>query len=245
MANQLYFLPMGYCDCLDSVLTPETATGKRLKVPIWSYLIKTPSANILFDTGMPHICVTDPRSLFPNTENIIPVMQEEDKVEKRLNQLGLMVDDIDLVINSHFHFDHAGGNAAFPNHTILVQKDELDLYNPDVAGFQIAPNRYQTVQGQKEIAAGVYLLPTPGHTPGHQSLLVRTEDSGAFVITSDAVYTSANFTPENLGAMWNATQGATSVTYLQDVQLQEKARVFFSHDPEQGRLFERAPFAYR
>src|SRR5438105_5163157 len=104
--------------------------------------------------------------------------------------------DVACVINTHLHFDHCGGNRLFPGLPIYVQRIEReaarqpDYTIPEWVEFEGA--RYVELDGEAEIAPGVRALPTPGHTPGHQSVLVDTED-GLVVVAGDVAYQWEDF----------------------------------------------------
>jgi len=118
-------------------------------------------------------------------------------LEDGLRQAGFVPDEIVMVINTHLHFDHAGGNmfkradgslaVSFPNARYVVQAGEYHYAthtNERTAGSYFAHNfvplaeagRFDFVEGEREIVSGIHLLPTPGHTPHHQSILLS--DSG-------------------------------------------------------------------
>jgi N-acyl homoserine lactone hydrolase len=112
--------------------------------------------------------------------------------------------DVVAVINTHLHFDHCGGNRLFPGVPIHVQRAERELARdpeftvPEWVEFDGAT--YVEHEGDAEIATGVRVVPTPGHTPGHQSVLVDTED-GLVVIGGDVAYTWDEFdAPANASA---------------------------------------------
>ncbi len=220
---------------------PEHYEDRRLRVPIWSYLIRTDSANILIDTGMPPAALDGP--LFSN-DRIIPVMTRDDVITSRLASLGLEPSDIDILVNSHCHFDHAGGNSLFPDHTITLQRAEYRLVEE---GRYRAPylgdmKKVRLLDGDAELAPGVQAIFTPGHAPGHMSFLVRTKQP--ILLTVDASYTSATFAPDRLGAMQDKEAGAKSVIRLQEIADAEGARIFFGHDLKQGAEWRKAPEYY-
>jgi glyoxylase-like metal-dependent hydrolase (beta-lactamase superfamily II) len=133
-------------------------------------------------------------------------------LEDGLAQLGYKPDDIVMVINSHLHFDHAGGNTvkqangtiapAFPKARYVMQKGELDWAthtNERTAASYFPPNwdpvkatgQLELIDGDKEIITGIHSVKTPGHTPHHQGLLIESAGERAFYI-ADLVPTASH-----------------------------------------------------
>lgn len=104
--------------------------------------------------------------------------------------------DAACVINTHLHFDHCGGNRLFAGTPIYVQRLEReaarqeDYTIPDWVEFDGAT--YVELEGEADVVAGVRVVPTPGHSPGHQSVLVATDD-GLVVIAGDVAYSWEEF----------------------------------------------------
>lgn len=96
--------------------------------------------------------------------------------------------DVVCVINTHLHFDHCGGNRLFPGVPIHVQQLELQTAHHPREWVEFPGATYVEHDGEAEVLPGVRLLPTPGHTPGHQSVLIDTPD-GLVVIGGDVAYT--------------------------------------------------------
>ena len=137
------------------------AEGDRM--PVYVHVLDHPDARVLVDTGMtelhPAVADMDPR--------LRPLSTQE---------LGL--DDIDIVVNTHLHFDHCGGNALFAAKPIYVQRRELEdaLGEEDytIRAWVDAPGlAYVPVDGEHELLPGIRLLPAPGHTPGTQVVVVE------------------------------------------------------------------------
>ncbi len=99
-------------------------------------------------------------------------------IESELEAHGHRVDDVRVVVNSHLHFDHCGNNALFPGVPIYVQAAEHqaarrpDYTIPEWVNLDGA--EYAVVDGDIQVARGVRLMSTPGHSPGHQSLVIDT-----------------------------------------------------------------------
>jgi N-acyl homoserine lactone hydrolase len=145
--------------------------------PVFVHTIDHPDGLVLVDTGM----------IDSNPE----LDEEWHPVPHRLPDE--LVTRVALVINTHLHFDHCGGNRLFPGVPIHVQRVELgDARSGEdytVAGWIDFPGvTYVEHDGEAEVLPGVRLLPTPGHTRGHQSVVVSTDD-GPVVLGGDVAYT--------------------------------------------------------
>jgi len=133
-------------------------------------------------------------------------------LEDGLAELGVRAEDIPLVIDTHLHFDHAGGNTftepggaprlAFPNARYVVQQGEWEYathtnertagsYFPHNFAPVAAANRFDFVSGEREIVPGIRVVPTPGHTPFHTSVLIESGGERAFY-PADLVPTAAH-----------------------------------------------------
>ena len=150
-------------------LAPETiAPGERVVVNAW--LVRHPEATLLVDTGIgEHLPEEDVREMritrTPITEALAPI--------------GVEPSDVDLVINCHLHADHAGGNVHFRGTRILVQPDELAAARaPDYSvpeDIDLEGGRWEERAGEHEPLPGIRVIPTPGHSPGHQVVSVETD----------------------------------------------------------------------
>ncbi len=153
------------------------------KIPVHGFVIKHPRAGaILVDTG-----VGWPTELV-----------KEWKVVNRhaadaLGEHDLSPADVRIVVNTHLHFDHCGQNAVFKHAPFYIQRGELARARREetitAEWFDFAGARFELLDGDAEIAEGVRVVATPGHTVGHQSVVVDTPDGGAVMI-GDAAYTS-------------------------------------------------------
>jgi len=151
-------------------------------VPVHGFVLKHPRAGaILVDTG-----VGDP------TEEL---MQEYRIVNRHvadaLEEHQLSPADVRIVINTHLHFDHCGQNAVFKHAPFYVQRAELKRAREAgemVEWFDFAGARFELLDGDADIAEGVRVVATPGHTIGHQSVIVDTGEGDAVMI-GDAAYT--------------------------------------------------------
>ena len=205
---------------------PESyGPNERLVVNGW--LVRHPEATILVDTGI--------------APNIPPADMEELRflrvpVVEALDALGVLPDAIDLVINCHLHADHAGGNADIPRARILVQPAELaaarqpEYSLPDA--LELDGERYDELDGEHEPLPGVRIVPTPGHSPGHQSVLLET--ARGRLLLAGQIYRDASGFGRAVTALELAQQGHADAAdtppwlpYLLDLGAD---RIAFGHD---------------
>ena len=171
----------------------------RVRLPIPAYLVEHPKGRLLFDTGIHRDCQHDPEGRLGErlTQLFAFDYHPGEDIGARLRAIGRDPAKIDLVVNSHFHFDHVGGNALVPNATMVVQRAEWEAgADPDIAArhgynrrdFDLG-HKLRLVDGEYDVFGdgNVVCLPTPGHTPGHQSLKLRLA-SGEVVLAADSCY---------------------------------------------------------
>jgi N-acyl homoserine lactone hydrolase len=237
---KLYLLSGGLLDADRSVIHPGDDSGKRVTLPVPQYLIEGDAdgarpRRILIDTGVPPAAAGDPHALQREYEIdpawLAPRIEADERVDRQLALLGLGIADLDLVINTHFHFDHAGGNALFAGVRIAAQTAELEAARSggyldvwDAEGLV-----FQPVEGDWSPLPGVEMLHTPGHSPGHQSMLVRLPGE-PWLFTIDAVYTEEHWRRHKLGAVSAVAQARESIARLRRIAAEENARVIFGHD---------------
>jgi N-acyl homoserine lactone hydrolase len=139
-------------------------------LPVYVHAIEHPDGLVLVDTGMLDSTPELDREGAP-----VPMPENIPR-------------DVLCVINTHLHFDHCGGNRLFPGVPIHVQRLELHAAHHPHEWVNFPDATYIEHDGEAEVLPGIRLLPTPGHTPGHQSVLVDTPD-GLIVIGGDVAYT--------------------------------------------------------
>lgn len=193
----------------------------QLEIPVHGFLVKHPDGPGLVDTGY--------GTAIELIKEYRPVMAP---IVDRLRQHDVEPGDIRWVINSHLHFDHCGQNAVFPQAPLYVQRQEHNRIKQP--GYTIAEwleyagARYELLDGAAEIVPGVRVMTTPGHTPGHQSVLIDTA-AGVAIMVGDAAWTVEQFEGGEppVGAMEDVpTYHAT----LKQLRALQPAAVHFCHD---------------
>lgn len=224
------------------------ARDEVVTAPVWAALLRTPEGNILFDTGLHPVHVARPDATFGPGSGLHVRMEEADGIVARLATVGVRPDDIAIVVNSHLHFDHAGNNGAFPKATFIVQAEHLAYAKgkPNFPGvyWDIPELTYVPTGGRGRVARGVEVVPTPGHAPGHQSLVVDLAETGRVVLTGDAAFTRANLERGEIPAGDQAA-ARESLALIRSLARDDLTRVFTSHDADAWATWRHAPDAYR
>lgn len=206
--------------------------GKQ--VVVTGFLIRHPEGPFVFDTGF---------GASENEGTRVHRVARRD-VAEALAEKGVRTTDVRAIANCHFHFDHGGGNRRFPGTTVLCQAAELEnarkpdyTVPADVVDYPGA--RIETLRGEGVIAAGLRLIPTPGHSTGHQSLVVETKQ-GRVILAGQA---------QSFASEYAIAQYARSLRLRGEAHAEYPAwadtfaeldpwRVLFSHDLA---LWERPP----
>ncbi len=205
----------------------ETGTGQPRVEPCLGYVLKLAEGLLLFDSGMGK----------GERELEAHYRPSRRSLHVALAQVGATEEDVRWVVNCHLHFDHCGGNPQLAGRPVFTQASELALTRgedytlPQLIDFPGA--QYEELEGEAEILPGVWVIPTPGHTEGHQSLAIRCTD-GTVVLAGQAVDVASDYTAGHLA--WRARKdGAPEPlpayrAWIERVQQLDPARVLFAHD---------------
>jgi len=204
----------------------ETGTGRPRFEPCLGYLVRLPDGCLLFDTGMG----IGPAELEAHYHPVRHSLREA------LRAVDAALDDIRWVMNCHLHFDHCGANPSLPGRPIFTQAAELaaarsqaDYTLPHLIDFPGV--RYEELHGGAELWPGIHVIPTPGHTDGHQSLVLRCQD-GTVVLLGQAHHSGGDFTSDYLArqARQYGIERLSYSVWLDRLTDFDPARVFFAHD---------------
>ncbi len=242
----------------------------EVRFPVYCVLIDHADGLYLFDTGYDCAHV---EAVLPFEK---PLQTAKQTLVGALAVAGFRPEDVNYAINSHYHFDHCGGNKHLREACTLCHALEFaqcgapepfemlgysDLsFHPDLQrarlrreGKEVPADpesdiwtpRVELLGGDQEIAKGLHLIETPGHTAGHYSLLVELADRRPMLFTADAAYTRKGFDQEIIPSFHLDPVNATaSIRRLKDIALERDAEVFVSHDSEQFARYAIAPAFY-
>ncbi|XVV11617.1 N-acyl homoserine lactonase family protein [Actinoplanes sp. CA-131856] len=199
----------------------ETGTGADRVEPTLGYLIEHPERGLLLvDTGMGR----DPWVDGHYRPTRVPLVAA-------LKAAGAELGDVRYVVNCHLHFDHCGGNPEVAGRPVFAQRAELELARateshtlPDLVDHKGA--RVEEIDGEVEVLPGVLIVPTPGHTAGHQSVVVRRRD-GTVVVAGQSHDNAHLFTSDVLGG--HAGVGEQPA-WLGRLMSFDPKQVVFAHD---------------
>jgi glyoxylase-like metal-dependent hydrolase (beta-lactamase superfamily II) len=218
-----------------------SGAGGKLTVPVPAYLIVHDAGKVVFDTGLNIAIRQGGADLRPDADAWEVDFPQGADIVSQLARLGVAPGDIRYVVNSHLHFDHCGGNAQFPDATLIVHAREwraahsakaqaAGIYDPSDFGGIAA---VRTVEGELDLFGdgSVVVFPTPGHTPGHQSLRLQLA-GGTAVLAADCCYLKQTLDASHLPRfVYNCAQMLASLGTIRQMQ-GDGARIFFGHDPD-------------
>lgn len=228
---QTHLLSNGYFTLDKSFLVYSKYQGEIYQAALKPLLLLTEKERILIDTGVGELPQRYRR--FHTLER-----SPDQTLRMQLKNFKLNPEDITIVINTHLHFDHCGNNQLFRNARFYVQADELRYaYAPD--RFQKAAYfkeyfdvdvDYELLKGRCQVVDGVAIMPTMGHSIGHQSVIIQ-ENLEKFVYCGDAAPLRENLEKRNIpGVLYHADQALKSIDKL---RLIKDAVYIFPHDKEQ------------
>ncbi len=257
---KLYFFDTGTLRCDKSSVTLGRGAGTIIDMPVPFFLIRHPEGNLLYDTGNAREVAENPESYWGiSAKTFQPTMAAEQYCVDQLLKLGLKPEDINFIVVSHLHMDHAGGLRDFPNAKILVQRKEMEwAYTADFyqkiayirEDFDYPYLKYQYIEGLEQNPYDIFgdgsvtVWFTPGHTPGHQALLVKLPKSGSFLLTGDVCHISEILNKDILPTVcWSTHETVKSIKMLRHMR-DTGITVVTGHDPKEWKQYKKAPEYY-
>jgi N-acyl homoserine lactone hydrolase len=245
--DKLYVLNCGEGIAGDiSRWSPGVNVGKSMPFVDNCYLIHHTTGWMLWDTGVSDAIAAMPDGLAPADPKATHWKRPK-TLASQLEQLGVKQSDIKFLAVSHTHPDHTGNVEMFPNAMLFVQKAEYEWPGANNAPRFKPEHPATKLEGDRDIFGdgSVTIIATPGHTPGHQSLLVKLPKTGALLLTGDAVHFKSNW--DNRGVPSNnfdKDKTAASMQRMADVLANEKAQLWINHDKAQRDTLKLSPNYY-
>jgi len=258
-ADKLYRLDCGHSLANDeSVWTPGENAGRSIAFSSTCWLIQRGNEWLLWDTGVPQSTLNDPKGW--STLPKLIVYHLDKSITDQLAAIGLKTSNITYVALSHTHGDHIGNVNLFPNSTVLMQRAEYEwIGSPDGPNDNVnqlkalarkllgTPKHLKLLEGDTDVFGdgSVTLVSTPGHTPGHQSLLVHLKNSGFIILSGDVVHLQENFEKNTVPSL-NTDQAASiaSMARIRQMMATYQAKLFINHDKAQSDTLKLLPAFY-
>jgi glyoxylase-like metal-dependent hydrolase (beta-lactamase superfamily II) len=196
--------------------------------PSYAHAVVHPDGVFLFDNG----------TGFGNAEIEATFSPKVRPIEEGLAEHGIALADVTGAANCHLHFDHSGQNARLRDIPIFVQRREWAMvHEPEytvVEWVDVRGLRYEVLEGETEVASGLRIVPTPGHSPGHQSLVISTGDRPV-VLAGQAVQSRAEWEGDSDASVSGAATAPLREEYdasVRRLRVLDPIRVHFAHDAE-------------
>jgi N-acyl homoserine lactone hydrolase len=243
-ARSLHVLQGGGERALASLFDPgDPDCGRSVFLPYYYYAIDHPAGLVLVDCGAHRDLAIDPASRVGRAEILPDVrMAAADELAAQLARIGARLADVEHVIVTHLHYDHCGGLSQLPGATVHVQRAELTfaesppVYQRDAyvrADWADVAN-WDLHEGDHDLFSdgSIRMIPTPGHTPGHQSVVVALAQRSV-ILAGDAIYHPAKTAARRLpGFLWNPDALIASWDLIESLAIRHDAEVLLSHFPE-------------
>jgi glyoxylase-like metal-dependent hydrolase (beta-lactamase superfamily II) len=243
VAERLYIF-----DCGQSVAKDQSrwSPGVNVGVPIEfadnCYLIRHARGALLWDTGFPDSYTARPEGVVGMGGQ--SVARRTKTLADQLAALGVTPLDITYVAISHTHGDHVGNLDQFPDSTLLFQRAEFDWAFADKPKPFPDGQPVKLLDGDFDVFGdgSVVVVSTPGHTPGHQSLMVRLAKTGVVLLSGDAVHFMANWENRRVPAInFDRAQTLASMQRLADLVARHNGRLWINHDKPQSDGLAKSP----
>jgi 4-pyridoxolactonase len=223
--------------------------GPQCRIPVYSVLIEHDEGLFLIDTGidLDHMNRVLPFEL--------PEQTEAQTIPAQLAECGFALGDVTVLVNSHLHIDHVGGNQLFKGTGVrnLIHERELaqarnhapfEFFGYSDKSWDFEGANIETFSGDHELASGFNAIETPGHTVGHCSFLLEGPGR-AMLLAMDVAYTAAALEKGiQPGFHHTPVDGVRSIARVKELAAEKGADIFFSHDAEAWQGYRHAPDFY-
>jgi len=252
MGTRVYLLDNGTMARDMSFITWNQGHGIEVRFPVYAIYVDHPDAKIVIDTGFDRAWV---ERMLPFTK---PEQSDDQSIVNQLAKIGVRPEEIDIVVNTHLHFDHCSGNKYFPGAKFIMSKSELrHAFVPDHWERMMYDRNLVDMPGARlelielhdgyeyEVVSGVSLLHTPGHSNGHLSVIIYPTNLAPMVFPVDVAFTRRNLTDKVLmGQLTDPEDLLRSMIKIQNVASKLGGTLFYPHDAEEFKSYKKAPEFY-
>lgn len=248
--QRLYVLYCGEAHIPDvSAWSPGVNVGQPAVFSDNCYLIQHGKDWMLWDTGYPDSLAERPEGIVGPRSRAV----RKQTLASQLAQIGVAPSRITVLAFSHSHGDHVGNGNMFTSATLYIQKAEYDAaFGPEPGKYNFAPATYDQLRSSRVVKLegdsdvfgddSVRIISTPGHTPGHQSLLVRLPRTGAVVLSGDVAHFQENFAMRRVPSFnYDKAQSLRSMDKIDSLVKAERAQLWINHDAKQNASIVHAP----
>lgn len=213
--------------------------GKSAVLADPCFVIRHPKGVLLWDTGLGDQLAAQKAGMDYGPFH----MQVDVTLASQLKELGLAAADITHVAFSHFHFDHAGNAPQFPAATWIVSKAEVDMANAHPEFFDLSPEsefmkvlqaaKNEVITGDHDVFGdgSVRILKAPGHTPGHQVLMLRLQRTGVVILSGDLYHLRESRQFHRVpGFNYDRADSLASIDRIETIVKNTNARFVVQHD---------------
>jgi N-acyl homoserine lactone hydrolase len=245
--DKLYVIDCGWAHAVDqSRWSPGINVGVPIDVSDNCYLIHHAQGGyLLWDTGITDAIADRPNGFGGGLG--APVWHRSATLRAKLEELNLKPADIRYVAISHTHPDHAGNVDEFPTSMLLIQKAEYDFAFAQERKPFNAERPVMKLEGDKDVFGdgSVTLISTPGHTPGHQSLLLHLAKTGWIVLSGDVAHFKSNWDGRIVpGINFDKPISSASMQRVADLLAEHNAQLWINHDKPQSDAQKHSPEYY-
>lgn len=252
--ERLYVLNGGLAIAPDrSVYSPGIGEGEPITLSCNAYLIRRAGEWIMWDTGIEDAVAEEPggRIIAHDIHGIVVR-----PISSQLMDIGITATDVGTVILSHAHFDHVGNAALLRHATWYIQRREHEaMFGPDYERYGYSPPLYESLKRAKvELMDGdldvfgdrsIQVVSTPGHTPGHSSLLVRLARSGPILLSADVAHFRSNMEHRHVPTFnSDPEESRRSMERVDALVRDENAQLWLNHDIVQTATLPHAPASF-
>jgi N-acyl homoserine lactone hydrolase len=229
--------------------SPGVNVGKQMDFSDNCYLIRHARGIMMWDAGYSDAVAALPNGL----DTPLSVARLPRTLASQLAEIGVAPTQITHLAFSHTHSDHVGNANLFTSATLYMQEPEYDAaFGPNAAKFNFVATNYDKLRANPVVKlkgdhdvfgdGSVLIISTPGHTLGHQSLLVRLPKTGPVLLSGDAVHFQDNWEQRRVPAFnFNKDESLKSMERISTLLASNKAQLWINHDKAQSERIPHAP----